>query len=333
MKPNDRESSRMFKDENKTKTQVIHELKKLRRRIAVLENSEVKLKQIGEELRDREFYFKAILASIKAGVMVIDVEKHEIVDVNKAASELIGASKKNIIGKECHQYVCPAERGRCPITDLNQVIDNSERFLINARHRKVPIIKTVVPITIKNRKYLLETFIDITEQKRMDEKLKRLATTDILTGAYNRTVFDEIISREMERVKRYNTSLSVIMFDIDHFKRVNDTFGHNVGDSVLKKIARIVKRTIRKVDYFIRWGGEEFLIISAETNLEQAYVLAERLRSGIETSKFNNISQITVSCGVARYEKEDTRNTLIKRVDDAMYKAKRTGRNRVVMSI
>jgi diguanylate cyclase (GGDEF)-like protein/PAS domain S-box-containing protein len=323
----------MMKDEIKTKKQIVHELKKLRRQISVLEKSEVKLKQLGEELRDSEAYFKAIMASIKAGVMVIDVEKHVIVDINKAASELIGIPKKNIIGKECHEYVCPAERGKCPIIDFNQVIDNSERFLINARHRKVPIIKTVVPITFKNRKYLLETFIDISERKRMDEKLKRLATTDILTGAYNRTVFDEIISREMERVKRYNKSLSVIMFDIDHFKKVNDKFGHNFGDSVLNKIADIVKKTIRKIDYFIRWGGEEFIIISAETDRKQAYVLAERLRKGIEKFTFNNIAQITISCGVAEFKKDDNENTLIKKADDAMYKAKRKGRNRTIMSV
>jgi diguanylate cyclase (GGDEF)-like protein/PAS domain S-box-containing protein len=323
----------MMNDENKTKTQIIHELKKLRRRISVLEKSEVNLKKLGEYLRDSEAYFKAIMTSIKAGVMVIDVKKHEIVDINKAASELIGIPKKDIIGKECHEYVCPAESGRCPITDLNQVIDNSERFLLNARHRKVPIIKTVVPITFKNRKYLLETFIDISERKRMDEKLKRLATTDILTGAYNRTVFDEIITREMERVKRYNKSLSVALFDIDHFKKVNDMFGHNVGDSVLKKIANIVKKTIRNVDYFIRWGGEEFVIILAETDKKQAYVLAERIRQGIEKFDFNNAAQITISCGVAEFKKEDTRHTLIKRADDAMYKAKRNGRNRVVMSV
>jgi diguanylate cyclase (GGDEF)-like protein/PAS domain S-box-containing protein len=323
----------MMKDENKTKKQLIYELKKLHRRISVLEKSEVNLKQLGEELRDSEAYFKAIMASIKAGVMIIDAKKHEIVDINKAASELIGIPKKNIIGKECHKYVCPAERGRCPITDLNQVIDNSERSLINARHRKIPIIKTVVPITFKNRKYLLETFIDISERKRMDEKLKRLAMTDILTGAYNRTVFDEIIAREMERVKRYKKSLSIIMFDIDHFKKVNDKFGHNVGDSVLKKIATIVKKTIRKVDYFIRWGGEEFVIISAETDKEHAYILAERLRKGIENFTFNNLAQITISSGVAEFKKEDNENTLIKRADDAMYKAKREGRNRVVMNV
>jgi len=322
-----------MKNDNKTKKQIAYELKKLRRQFSVIEKSEVKLKQLGEKLRHSEAYFRAIMASIKAGVMVIDVQKHEIVDVNKAASELIGISKKDIIGKECHSYVCPAERGRCPITDLNQVIDNSERFLINARYRKVPIIKTVVPITFKNRKYLLETFIDISERKRMDEKLKRLAMTDILTGAYNRTVFDEIIAKEMERVKRYKKSLSVIIFDIDHFKKVNDKFGHNVGDSVLKKIATIVKKTIRKVDYFIRWGGEEFLIISAETDKEKAYVLAERLRNRIQNFTFNHVAQITVSCGVAEFKKGDTKNTLIKRADDAMYKAKRKGRNCVVMNV
>jgi diguanylate cyclase (GGDEF)-like protein/PAS domain S-box-containing protein len=321
----------MIKDENKTKTQIIYELKKLRHRISVLEKSEDKLKQLGKDLRDSEAYFKAIMTSIKAGVMVIDVKKHEIVDINKAASELIGISKKDIIGKECHEYVCPAERGKCPITDLNQVIDNSERFLINARHRKIPIIKTVVPITFKNRKYLLETFIDISERKRMDKKLKKLATTDILTGAYNRIGFDEIVAREMESVKRYNKTLSVILFDIDHFKRVNDKFGHNFGDTVLKNIGTIVKKTIRKVDYFIRWGGEEFLILSEETDKEQAYILAERIRKDIEKFSFNNLAHVTISCGVAECKKEDTENTFIKRADDAMYKAKRKGRNRVVM--
>jgi diguanylate cyclase (GGDEF)-like protein/PAS domain S-box-containing protein len=322
----------MMKDETKTKTQIMHEMKKLRRRISVLEKSEVKLKQLGEYLRDSEAYLKAIMASIKAGVMVIDIAKHEIVDINKAAAELIGIPRKNIIGKECHEYVCPAERGRCPITDLNQVVDNSERFLINARHRKVPIIKTVVPITFKNRQYLLETFIDITERKRMDEKLKRLASTDILTGAYNRIGFDEIITRGMERVKRYNKPLSVILFDIDHFKKVNDKFGHNFGDIVLKNIGTIVKKTIRKVDYFIRWGGEEFLILSEETDKKQANILAERIRKGIEKFTFKNLAHVTISCGVAECRKEDTEHTFIKRADDAMYKAKRQGRNRVLIS-
>jgi len=320
-------------DETESVKRLINELKKLRRRIAVLEKSETHLKHIGEVLSDSEAYFKAIMASIPAGIMVIDCERHRIIDMNKAASNLIGAPRKNIIGKECHQYVCPAEKGKCPITDLNQVIDNSERVLIDAKRRKIPIIKTVVAITFRKRQYLIETFIDISDLKRKDEELKRLATTDILTGAYNRTLFDEIIAREIERVKRYNKPLSVIMFDIDHFKQVNDTFGHNAGDSVLKKIAYLVKRIMRKIDYFMRWGGEEFMVILGGTDREQAYTLAERIRKRIGNHTFDHIDKITVSCGVAEYREGDTENSLIKRADDAMYKAKREGRNRVAVGV
>ena len=320
-------------DESKTKKHLVNELKKLRRRIAVLEKSEAKLRRTGEVLSDSEAYLKAIMAAIPAGVMIIDPERHRIVDMNKTAYSLIGGPKKSIIGKECHQHVCPAEKGKCPITDLHQVIDNSERVLIDATGRKIPIIKTVVPVTFRNRKFLIETFIDISERKRIDEELKRLATTDILTGAYNRTSFDEIIEREIERVKRYDKPLSVIMFDIDHFKQVNDTFGHNVGDTVLKKIAYLVKKIMRKVDYFMRWGGEEFIIISAETDREQAYTLAERIRKRIGNYKFDHIDKITVSCGVAEYQEGDTENSFIKRADDSMYQAKREGRNRVAVAV
>jgi diguanylate cyclase (GGDEF)-like protein len=164
----------------------------------------------------------------------------------------------------------------------------------------------------------------------MDEKLKRLATTDILTGAYNRIGFDEIISREMESARRYNKSLSVILFDIDHFKRVNDQFGHHTGDAVLKQIATIVRKTIRKVDYFIRWGGEEFLILSEETDREQACIVAERLRMNVGRFAFATVGHITISCGVAEFHAGDTEHSFIKKADAAMYKAKKQGRNRVV---
>ncbi len=319
-----------MRDEGKTKAQLIDELGELRRRIARVEKATGKLKRMSDEFHESETYFKAIVDSVKAGVMVIDAERHKIVDINTAAAEMIGVPKRDAIGKECHRYVCPAERGKCPITDLRQTIDNSERYLINARGRKIPIIKTVVPLVFKNRRYLLETFIDISERKRLDDKLKRLATTDVLTGAYNRIGFDEIIEREMESAKRYRKPLSVILFDIDHFKRVNDTFGHHTGDAVLRQLAKIVRNTVRKVDYFIRWGGEEFLIVSEETDGGQARIMAERLRKRVEEHVFGEAGRITISCGVAEFGGEDTENTLLKRADDALYRAKRQGRNRVV---
>jgi diguanylate cyclase (GGDEF)-like protein len=174
---------------------------------------------------------------------------------------------------------------------------------------------------------------DITERKLAEEELKRLASTDKLTEAYNRTKFKEIIGREIERFKRYNQPLSIIIFDIDHFKDVNDRYGHSAGDYVLKTIADIVRENIRKIDYFVRWGGEEFMIISSETNLKEVYVLAERIRETIESYIFEDIGKVTISLGVTEFKENDTEDSLIKRADNAMYEAKKKGRNRVEVTI
>jgi diguanylate cyclase (GGDEF)-like protein len=170
---------------------------------------------------------------------------------------------------------------------------------------------------------------DITERKLAEEELRRLAATDKLTGAYNRTKCHEILEREIERVKRHNQPLSIIIFDIDHFKEVNDRYGHSAGDYVLKTIADIVRESIRKIDYFVRWGGEEFMIISSETNLKDVSALAERIREIIESSTFEDVGKVTVSFGVTEFRENDTEDSLIKRADDAMYEAKKKGRNRV----
>jgi diguanylate cyclase (GGDEF)-like protein len=174
---------------------------------------------------------------------------------------------------------------------------------------------------------------DITERKLAEEELKRLASTDKLTEAYNRTKFNEIIEREIERVKRYNQPLSIIIFDIDRFKEVNDRYGHSAGDHVLKTIADIVRENIRKIDYFVRWGGEEFMIISSETNLKEACVLAERIREAIESYTFEDVGKVTVSLGLTESKENDTKDSLIKRADDAMYEAKKKGRNLVEVTV
>ena len=163
----------------------------------------------------------------------------------------------------------------------------------------------------------------------MEDELKKLASTDSLTQAYNRTKFDEILSKETERARRYDHSLSVVLFDIDHFKKVNDTYGHLAGDQVLKTIVDITRKNIREIDYLIRWGGEEFMIILPETGLDKAEELAERIRQIIEIHQFNEIGKVTVSFGVAQLRKSDSEKTFIKRSDDALYKAKINGRNRV----
>jgi diguanylate cyclase (GGDEF)-like protein/PAS domain S-box-containing protein len=295
---------------------------------------EIVQRKIAEKtLNNSEVYQKAIMANIQAGVMVIDVEKHTIADINMAAENLIGIKREEIIGKECHKYVCPAEKGKCPITDLKQIVDRSERVLINIRGERIPILKTVVPLTIKGRKYLIESFIDISERKRMEEELKKLSITDNLTQTYNRTKYDEVIKREIARTKRSRSPLSVAMFDIDHFKKVNDAYGHAVGDYVLKTLSQIAKKNIRDIDYLIRWGGEEFVVIALDTDLSGAEVMADKIRKAIENYNFDKVARVTVSFGVTQFKQDDTDDSFIKKADDALYKAKEKGRNRVEVAV
>jgi diguanylate cyclase (GGDEF)-like protein len=166
----------------------------------------------------------------------------------------------------------------------------------------------------------------IVEVKNID--LEKLATTDKLTGAYDRIKFEEIIEKGIERVRRYRRPFSMIMFDIDHFKGVNDNYGHNSGDYVLRTIADFVRENIRTLDYFVRWGGEEFLIICSDSKMDEAYIVAEKIRKMVEGYIFDQVGELTISLGVVEALASDTEDSLLKRVDDAMYKAKREGGNR-----
>jgi diguanylate cyclase (GGDEF)-like protein len=120
------------------------------------------------------------------------------------------------------------------------------------------------------------------------------------------------------------------MFDIDHFKQVNDNYGHDIGDKVLIKITNEVSKTIRETDIFARWGGEEFMILTPDTNLESAIGLAERTRRNIEMEEINKVGQITCSFGVTCFKKGDTFNSFVKRADNALYQDKESGRNKVI---
>ena len=166
--------------------------------------------------------------------------------------------------------------------------------------------------------------------RKLLEELKRQAGTDGLTGAYNRVKFNEIIKSEMGRARRYRRPLSISIFDIDDFKRVNDTFGHNAGDSVLITISDIVRKHIRETSYLFRWGGEEFVLLLPEADLEGALTQAERIRQEIAELVFAQADSVTASFGLAQYRENDTADSFLKRADEAMYKAKSAGKNRVV---
>lgn len=166
------------------------------------------------------------------------------------------------------------------------------------------------------------------EIRAAEGRLQKIAQTDELTQAYNRSKFEEIIGLEMERAGRMRQPLSVIIFDIDRFKMINDSFGHLTGDDVLRTLAAIARENIRDTDYLVRWGGEEFLIVSPETGIEKGMLVAERLRKVMGEHIFDYIGPITASFGVAQYREGESRDSFILRADNAMYAAKRT-RNKV----
>ena len=292
------------------------------------------LRKAQETIRNLEERARTILDSIHAGIVIIDPEPHTIVHVNPEASALIGAPKEQIVGQLCHTFICPAEMGNCPITDKYQKVDNSERVLLTADGRRIPILKTVASIEFNGRPHLLESFLDISGLKLLQKELEYLATTDSLTGACNRRHFLELTETEIIRARRYPFSLSISMIDIDHFKRINDRYGHPVGDLVLKELVKILKSQLRPNDILGRLGGEEFAITMVECDLQKAFAVTERLRRSIEQHSImaddGKEVYFKISAGVAQLTSEtEGWEAVMSRADQALYRAKKGGRNRV----
>ncbi len=173
------------------------------------------------------------------------------------------------------------------------------------------------------------------ERKKLEISLKqtkdlfeRQARIDHLTGIYNRLMFSELLEAEMQRARRHGSELSLIMFDLDHFKRINDTFSHNTGDHVLKEIAQLVSDNIRAHDIFTRWGGEEFMVLVPRTDRRQAVTMAEKLRLLCKAHDFGNGLRVTASFGVTQFRPGDNAESFTARSDEALYMAKSNGRDR-----
>ncbi|MGC8482264.1 MAG: diguanylate cyclase [Thermodesulfobium sp.] len=202
---------------------------------------------------------------------------------------------------------------------VNQFLDRQLNIEFNHSLAKVMLLD--INLTIKFYFFIKE------EQEIF---FRNLSEKDPLTGIYNKRKFQEICDQSISESDRYKKELSFIFFDIDNFKKVNDTFGHDIGDVVLKEIANIVKREIRKSDYFARWGGEEFILILPETNINSALAVAEKIRKSIEVYEFPVVGRVTVSIGVTSRKFSEDYSDLFKRLDDAVYRAKSLGKNTVV---
>lgn len=170
------------------------------------------------------------------------------------------------------------------------------------------------------------------EQRALEQanrELSRLAYTDTLTGVMNRYHIEHLVQLTLTNAQRYRQPFSLLLFDIDNFKSINDTFGHDGGDRILVKLVEVVQAVLRECDQLGRWGGEEFLVLATETSLAGAMTTAERLRRSVEEADFNIDRPVTISIGVAEWAQSDSFKSLLVRADQAMYEAKKTGRNRV----
>ncbi|MGP1450823.1 MAG: diguanylate cyclase [Wolinella sp.] len=234
--------------------------------------------------------------------------------------------------KDLMDIVYPSDRLKLIRAYINATSNNQDvnciiRFLGLHDNICTTRIHIKSPSSWYNKRILFGICQDITEQT----ELEKAAYYDSLTRIYNRNKFNDLISREIDLFKRYKQPLSLLIFDIDHFKLVNDTYGHQVGDMVLSKIADIVSHEIRSTDIFARWGGEEFVIITPETSLDGARLLAEKLRAKIESWEFKNIDgHITCSFGVTNILSHEEMETSLNSADELLYQAKDNGRNCVV---
>lgn len=191
-----------------------------------------------------------------------------------------------------------------------------------------PLNENEVSIIIYDASPLLEAKSVINDQLLLVQKQ---ATTDSLTQCYNRKMFNDLLAAESKRADRYGIIFALIIFDIDNFKSVNDTYGHLAGDEVLKALVAISINTIRKCDNFARWGGEEFTILLPETSLPGAVSVAEKMRTTIAAYDFGEPGHKTCSFGIAQYSPEEGTNTLISNADKALYYAKNNGKNQVAV--
>lgn len=211
-------------------------------------------------------------------------------------------------------------------------VEGVETVIEDKKGQMRSVTISAVAGTYDGQEVVILSLYDITDQKKAEEALKNAAIRDELTGLYNRHFLEGIVEGELGRAERYQIPLSASLLDLDYFKKVNDQWGHPVGDTVLTQVADILKNNIRKSDFAFRIGGEEFLILMPNTDAKGAVTTAEKLRRAIEETAHPVIGKFTASFGVAERALNEKYQSLYNRIDEALYKAKESSRNRVILS-
>jgi diguanylate cyclase (GGDEF)-like protein/PAS domain S-box-containing protein len=287
--------------------------------------------------------YKYVLNGVKDGVYYVD-KNRKITFWNKSAERITGFGFEEVIDHYCYDnilnHVDPEGNALCHNgCPLHQTLeDGKERtgtvFLQHKDGYRVETTVYIVPI-IEDGEIIgaVETFdekLDLSEVEKNMEKLRNLAYYDQLTGLPNRRYLDEHLELKLKAFEKMHLAFGIAVFDIDHFKHINDTYGHDVGDDILKGLGTMLKQAMRGDDFVARWGGEEFVAVLNLENLDELKGLSERLRFLVEHSgfrKYDPTIHITISVGGTLATSQDTVASMFKRADEMLYKSKTTGRN------
>lgn len=299
-----------------------------------IDELETALSERETALRESEERYRALVEQSPDAIAVHRAGK--FLFVNQAGSRLLGcADPAGLIGRQLADLLCPDQEIDDPAATGNRL------RILNATPTDAPVQERVrrldgriIDVEIAAMRITYDglpasqlVIRDISRRKQMEDELRRLATTDQLTGAFNRLHFEFHLDQMIKEAQRYGAPLSVIMFDIDDFKGVNDAQGHETGDRVLCRLVEAVTELMRDTDILARWGGEEFTILAPETDAAGATRLAEKIRRTVEACDFGLARRLTVSCGVVQYRPGEDRSTLFRRLDRATYAAKHDGRD------
>ena len=288
-----------------------------------------------ENLLESEKRFRILAAGAFEGVAITNEGRFR--DVNGPLTQLLGYERSELIGQPIIEFIAPEDRARV-MANINAGIESNIEYEMVRKDGSRVMVESHGQTMVQGEMPIRLTAIrDITERKLFESKLKRQARIDYLTGVSNRGYFMDQAESERSRAVRYGKPLSLYMLDIDYFKKVNDSYGHKIGDLVLVKLAEVCRAALREVDIIGRIGGEEFVILLPETELVEATEVAERLRESIANAKVPLEGGLpltfTVSIGVTSLSsREDNLDVLLNRADKALYQAKEQGRNRVCIA-
>ncbi|WP_159877454.1 diguanylate cyclase [Aquitalea denitrificans] len=296
-------------------------------RTAVMDVTEQRELEVA--LHKQEALSQAIIHATANGLLLYR-DDGQCILANKAAAEIIGTSVENLLQQNFH-HIDSWKVSGCHAAALQALAGEEVHLLLSTTSsfgKAVDSIVTLIPLQHDGEKLLLVVVKDVSELITANRELEKLARRDALTGLHNRLALNERLREEFLRMKRSGHAYTILMADVDHFKKINDNYGHETGDAVLRRLGQLLLHTVRATDFVARYGGEEFLLLLPDTLAENAIRVAEKLRQTIEAESMPGVGKITLSIGLATARLEDIAEGLaLKLADNALYTAKHSGRN------